>query len=503
MRKNYSIVSKLASLILAVGMLFSLTSCEDILGKWDSPSPIVNKVINTIVDVTGATPEAVTAALQAAITDEAVAAAAAKGEPIKIIVSTSAGIGTETADKTITIPQKNGANIEISFAAAPTGTTSEPLEFKAESGAGSASAEKENELAIAMPDAIGLVITIDLPKTTVTLTTTGTNTVYKSVTAKTAQQTLTIAKGVKVETLNAEGGSIVVKDGVVGTINVSKAAGTVYLDILNGESPVEKLVIEDEADVVFNSTHSQGEPFVKEIEGGTEGTAKLRFNEFEYVDNTDFDGNNGFLASVEKLKNVTVAIFDKNEKSGREVGWSELFNVPTDVENVIFDAAEVSFRTPGAIVMKISDNNGKYYPEYQTPTKASTTIKNCTFRGKRGASPYNKPNRIYINIPATWEEEGTTFTYTFESCNIIDENRTNSLYVSCPSPDNAKIQELYIVFTGCKYNDVDLSNISEIIPDANSMAIPEGVTVFVKVGDTTYKRIFDHDEYHFTTNLNY
>jgi len=413
MRKNF--FGKLAGLVLAASMMFSLTSCEDLFGEWDKPTPVVQEVINTIVEVTGATPEAVTAALKTAISDEAVAAAAAKGEPIKITVSTTSGIGTEAADKTITIPQKNGADIEISFVAAPTGTTAEPLEFKAEGvSAGTASGEKENELAIAMPDATGLVITIDLPKTTVTLTTTGSNTVYKTVTAKTANETLNIAKGVEVQTLNAEGGSIVVEEGKVGTINVSKEAESVKLSLLNAESPVEKLSIADGATVTMETKY-EADPYVKEIEGGTEGTGKLLFNETSYHDQAGLI-NYGFLTNVEKLKNVTLGILSN-------MGGSELRDVPTDVENVIFEASEVYFRKPSDL--------------------ATATIKNCTFKGVRRKD--NKPANVSIelNTVESAKAGNDSYTYTFESCNFEDESNYLKLSAGIYDKENTVYFDVY------------------------------------------------------------
>lgn len=47
MKKNY--FGKMAGLVLAAGMMLGLTSCEDILGEWDKPTPVVQEVVNTIV----------------------------------------------------------------------------------------------------------------------------------------------------------------------------------------------------------------------------------------------------------------------------------------------------------------------------------------------------------------------------------------------------------------------------------------------------------------------
>lgn len=213
-KTNYSLVKILAGLIFTMFMMLCVLSCD----KIDNPvrfygggSSSVQQAIATVINVTGADPAEVTAALQAIVTDEAVAAAAAKGEPIKVTVAGS-GVSTDATDQTITIPQANGANIEITFAAAPTGTGTNPLEFTASSGAAAASSAAKNLLTIDMPTANGLVITIELPQTTVTLTTNGT-TVYKEVTAKTATSTLIVDKGVKVEKLVLDGGSILVNEG--------------------------------------------------------------------------------------------------------------------------------------------------------------------------------------------------------------------------------------------------------------------------------------------------
>lgn len=203
--------------LLGGALLFALpmflTSCDDILGEWDKPSPQVQEVINTIVTVTGADPSAVTAALKAVVTDEAVAAAAAKGEPIKVTVAGS-GVSTDAADQTITIPQKSGAAIEINFATVPSGTDSNALVLEASEGAGTLPGDANNNLVVTMPPSEGLAITIELPQTTVTLKTDGTGAVvYKDVIAKTAKSTIIIDKGVTIKEHELVGGNIIVKDG--------------------------------------------------------------------------------------------------------------------------------------------------------------------------------------------------------------------------------------------------------------------------------------------------
>lgn len=209
MKKNNSLLYAIASVAMALCMSLGFQSC----GQVDNPLEEINNAVQTVATVTGTDPSAVTAALQAIVTDEAVAAAVAKGEPIKITVAGS-GVSTDAADQTITIPQKSGAAIEINFAEAPTGTDSNALVLEASEGADALPGDANNNLVVTMPPSEGLAITIELPETTVTLKTDGTgNVVYKDVIAKTAKQTIIIDKGVTIKEHELVGGNIIVKDG--------------------------------------------------------------------------------------------------------------------------------------------------------------------------------------------------------------------------------------------------------------------------------------------------
>ena len=209
MRKNYFTRSLMAAMML-LSVSSVMVSCDEML---DNPSPQVQEAIETIATITGTDPSAVTNALKDIVSDETVAAAAAKGEPIKVTVAGS-GVSTEATDQTITIPQKNGAAIEINFATAPSGTDSNALVLQASEGAGSNPGDANNNLVVSMPASEGLAITIELPNTTVTLKTDGSgNVVYKDVIAKTALSTIIIDKGVTIKEHELVGGNIVVKDG--------------------------------------------------------------------------------------------------------------------------------------------------------------------------------------------------------------------------------------------------------------------------------------------------
>jgi len=148
-KKNYL---KCLTTIMLLLASFSMASCDSVIdaifGEVDNPT---GQVVQTVVSVTGATPEEVSAALKAVITDEAVQKSIANGEPIKITIASANGINSEAADQTITIPQKNKANIEISFATAPTGTDTNALVLKASEGAGTIPGNANNNLAVTMP----------------------------------------------------------------------------------------------------------------------------------------------------------------------------------------------------------------------------------------------------------------------------------------------------------------------------------------------------------------
>ena len=269
----------------------TLSSCEDILGKWEKPTPQVQELIETIVTVTGADPSDVTAALQAVVTDEAVAAAAAKGEPIKVTVAGS-GVSTDAADQTITIPQKSGAAIEINFATVPSGTDSNALVLQASEGVGELPGDASNNLVVSMPPSEGLAITIELPETTVTLKTDGTGSVvYKDVIAKTAKSTIIIDKGVTIKEHELVGGNILVKNGgAIETIAVTlkDRAGLVCLGSwwsgvsFKGEEPD------------YNITNEDGSPYVPKYLRLKKGkgeyvSVETRCREDEYIEKVTVD----------------------------------------------------------------------------------------------------------------------------------------------------------------------------------------------------------------------
>ena len=224
MRKDFFMKNLLAaSMLLAVSM--GMVSCQGlvdaIVGTSDNPStqpsqpstqPTETVVTPTAqgAKVEASSPEAVSEAL-ASLVDDIKAKGVGDGKEYKVEVSTK-DISTSASDCTIEVPKVTGSNINIVFDdGVSTGST--PLVVKAAETASTTPTEAVNELTITVPDAQALDLSVDMPETTVTLKSSGSNTVFKSIVAKTAVNTLYIESGVTVEELQVLGGRVIVKEG--------------------------------------------------------------------------------------------------------------------------------------------------------------------------------------------------------------------------------------------------------------------------------------------------
>lgn len=193
--------------VMSLGLMF--TSC----GNVDNP---LEEIVNTVSEQTGYSPEQITALLEEAMSTEAVQEAIANQTPITVNIYSG---NTSSSDKTITIPMEvpvggKKLTVELNFKEAYETSETNPLVIKADEGSDDASGNSDNNLVISMPASTGLVINIELPKTTVTLKTDGSGqVVYKSVTAKTASQTLIVGSDVTIEELDPEDGIVQVMDG--------------------------------------------------------------------------------------------------------------------------------------------------------------------------------------------------------------------------------------------------------------------------------------------------
>lgn len=135
------------------------------------------------------------------------------------------GISTEE-NSTITYPVlTNNAVVGLTFEEPVVTPEGHPLVIEDPSGTGQ-STEAQNSLTITMPDASDVDMSLDLPATTVSLASSGTATVYKSITATTATNTLVIGHGVRIETLVINGGNVVLDGGRVDLLVNMASDGT-------------------------------------------------------------------------------------------------------------------------------------------------------------------------------------------------------------------------------------------------------------------------------------
>ena len=224
MRKNYFVKNLLAaSMLLAVSM--GMVSCQGLLdaivGSQDNPSsqpsqpstqPTETVVTPTAqgAKVEASSPEAVSNAL-ATLVDDIKAKGVGEGKEYKVEVS---GVSSEStaSENTIVVPKVENSNINLVFTEA-VATSSAPLVVKASETTSTESKAAVNELTITVPNAESLDLKVDMPETTVTLKSSGSNSVIKSIVAKTALNTLIIESGVAVEELEVQGGRVIVKSG--------------------------------------------------------------------------------------------------------------------------------------------------------------------------------------------------------------------------------------------------------------------------------------------------
>lgn len=419
-KTNYSLVKISAGLIFTMFMMLCVLSCD----KIDNPirygggskNPTVQQAVATVINVTGANPSDVTAALDAIVTNEAVAAAAAKGEPIKVTVAGS-GVSTGAADNKITIPQKNGANIEISFATAPAGTGSNALVLETSLGAGAIPGAANNNLTVTMPPSSGLAVTIELPTTTVTLKTDGSGAVvYKDVIAKTAQQTIIIDKGVTIKEHELVGGNIVVKNGgAIETlaVTIKDNDGMVCLGSWwsgvgfkeDGPEPKYEIKTEDGGWYI---------PKNLRIKKGAGDHVAVSTNgpEFEYIDNLII--GEGVTVGLSLNSRYKVIKGEGNNKSSLDVlGW--------------IHASHSDWEHPSQ-----ENVNGYYYVyDFDSTTEK---VSNVSITEKRGeTNPWNIPyvdqqtadySTISFNLKFQNKTEGET-VFTFDKCDFPAKTNFN------------------------------------------------------------------------------
>lgn len=431
MRKNNLVKNLLAAmtLLFASSTMISCQGLVDaVIGSEDNP---VAPVVTPIVENTGATAEEVTALLEEALSVKAVQEAIASGDPIKITVA--GGSSTTASNSVIEIPMTtstgNKVAIELTFTDAITTSTSNPLEFVANEGADAASGESENELVITMPDATGLVVNIELPNTTVTLASTG-KTVYKTLTAKTAQETLIVDEDVELQEAIIKGGSVEIKKGgKVGTLKINNTKDVTNITMdgnakTSSENLIDKLVIAEDAVVLIKKTvpddmRSTDRLFVTSIEGEGNG-ATLYPDERMHADFIDGEQNPdkqivffADMGGVESLKNLTIApqpMSKEDEEAGYKYQWSELRDVPALVENCIFKFTH-GLRFWHGIYAKNCDFGSPTDEFSISPNPEDNTAELVFISCKFGLSPVFNFNSF----------KGKQVSIIFDDCNLTKE----------------------------------------------------------------------------------
>lgn len=381
MRKNYFTRSLMAAtMLLSVSSV--MVSCDEML---DNPSPQVQEAIETIATITGTDPSAVTNALKDIVSDETVAAAAAKGEPIKVTVAGS-GVSTGAADQTITIPQKNGAAIEINFATAPSGTDSNALVLQASEGAGSNPGDANNNLVVSMPPSEGLAITIELPNTTVTLKTDGSGAVvYKDIIAKTALSTIIIDKGVTIKEHELVGGNIVVNDGgAIETLAVTIKDNIGLVCLGSWWSGVSFKGADPDYDIL----NEDGSPYVPKF-------LRIKKGKGEYVSVETRSPAYEYIERVTVDEGITIA-YSGDEMTG------QYKNIEGKGNNRLHTRAGIDPNDP----------NAEYFAGFGTNTEL---VKNFTIANEIHdvEELYQDVANLVINFV---DSETSSKTFTFENC---------------------------------------------------------------------------------------
>ena len=437
MRKN-NLINLMVGAAMLLTTSFGLSSCQDILGEWDRSTPELfppNAVTITKTE-TGATvtvnaPSDITNFLSQVKDD-----ITAKGTEEYVFEVTNGGVKSSSGDNTITVPKVDGSNINLVFEKGI--NTESPLIIKASETASATPTTAVNKLTITMPaGTTSLNLVIDMPETSVTVKTSAGSVIYEGIVANTAINTLVIENGVTVKSLQVKGGIVVVKNG--GKVetnvyapesndyvmyqyddqegvepvwvdlkgdgnyvpNVQNEDGSAYLfknlkvikgtadyakiALYNNMNPLKKLTIADGAVALVNY-----QPSVKSIEG--EGTATILFDDWWKNDSKYY--NDGNLYSVDEISNVTIGEYLPSDVQGT-IDQSYLYNVPTNIENVIFKMGSVGFKDPES---------------------ANATVKNCKFEG---AGDYRG---VTISVPYQTEEI-SNFKFIFDGCEFIDNCR--------------------------------------------------------------------------------
>lgn len=482
MKNNY-FVKNLLTLAMLLSLTMGMVSCQGfidaVLGTEDKPvsqpttQPEQPKATVVTVTAEGAKVEASNASEVSKalgnLVDDIKAKGVGEGKEYKVEVS---GVSSESSasENTIVVPKVENSNINLVFNEA-VASTSAPLVVKASETTSTESTTAVNEVTITVPNAESLELKVDMPETTVTLKSSGTNSVFKSIVAKTATNTLIIESGITVEELEVQGGRIIVKEGgaietyvyPAGKKNIDEAfisvdydsdlasyAGVLPIKLKNGETECweistdekgEKPYLtkylkvvkgtEDIAEVKFLNRESH--PLLKMIvgDGATalvknlraeavegEGTAKISLRIQRWSENwrwnSDKNENETLWAAgsygIKGVKKVSNIIFTPLYREITE--WpNESFEYTTYLEQVTAQLDNCTFQLDGV----------KFGDEGEYTLASGISINNCKFETTRKDDIFDG---LGINVSSL--NSGEEFTMTFKSCEFGSKSRIST-----------------------------------------------------------------------------
>lgn len=487
MKKNYSFLSAIAVVAMALCVSFGFQSCGNVDNPLEeiinSETPIVAEVLSQTDD--GATikvyvPSDITKLISEQLKGD-ITAAALNGETYTVTIDAS-GLTVNSSDNTITIPKIAGSDIVLQFE--NDFSANVPLVIKA-SSASDEPAAAVNELTIETPDgATGIELDIQMPETTVTITG---GAVIDNLVSFTAINTLIIESGVTVKFLQVKGGRVEVKEGgvietyvlsvnedfeqllhseynneaneggiVVETFSLDENGNKIWNEDLHGpgEGDYETDLIvyskEGENDLKpyfiknlkvikgtaaaeinnFWATYGEGTPAVEKLTIAEGASVNLeRYQNIQFIEgegSTPAKLNLHGAVSAKTIKNLEITPFE----------GEDLYQIASDAENCIFNGNGIG----------IGGTAGVF------------TFKNCTFKNDEGFIRFIVDAQIddYTSLTETFESCTFSGTSKFQMNEYRYQERDNEGHLISEIPYNDFVAKY--IFKDCKHGNNDMTN---------------------------------------------
>ena len=497
-----NVLAALMLLAISMGMASCSGLVDAIIGDIDTPvstTPATQPttVEKVVLNDKGASVTASSASeatqLLATLTDDIKAKGVGIGKEY-VIELVGDAIKT-SSDLTISVPQVEGANLNLVFGEAFNAGTK--LNINA-SDLSSAPSKADNTLVITLSPANDLCLNVDMPKTTVTLKSGGSLVNFKEVKSRTALNTMIIADEVKVDTMDIEGGTVQVNEGGIleswvyaanhndEQVNITEDGGIEPIKIFTTDAdgnPVEQWQIasEDgepyyakslkvekgEADYstvhFFNASYDAiplktvvvGDGAIlrtnwvamENIQG--EGKAEIKYlliNPQSYTDDTEYGGDKFYefncdMSGIKNLKNITI--------SQPEIKVHEAFQAELDAkiaEGYIMHEPRLNMDINGVVEGCTFMFNHVHFCQERSLT--CPEVKNCKF--VHVESNYSNEDLVEIRIP--YIEGSASNTITFDGCEFSEGTKFMASFFGnfgFPSDDETHYTG-YVNFNNCK-----------------------------------------------------